>query len=78
VSAQEGSTTRVIVNRESCRGYGNCLLAAPEMFDLDDDGLVVLRQEYVGEDALGAVQRAIYDCPTDSIVIESPPEPGSE
>ena len=78
MSAPEGSPITVKVNRESCRGYGNCLLAAPEVFDLDDDGLVVLLQEQVGEDALGAVQRAIYDCPTDSIVIESPPAPDSE
>lgn len=77
MSAHEGATIRVLVNRESCRGYGNCLLAAPDVFDLDDDGLVMLLQEQVTEDALGTVQRAIYDCPTDSIVIETPPEPTS-
>jgi ferredoxin len=58
---------RVVANRETCEGYATCIRAAPEIFDLDDDGLVKLNQEVVDDDQLGAVRRASYDCPTDSI-----------
>lgn len=55
------------VNRERCQGYGNCVLVAPDLFDLDDDGLAVVRRAQVADDQLDAVQKAAYDCPTDSI-----------
>jgi ferredoxin len=58
---------RVEVNRTTCNGYGNCVLAADSIFDLDDDGRVVLKQPAVDEAQLEAVRRAAYDCPTDSI-----------
>jgi ferredoxin len=58
---------RVEVNRETCNGYGNCVLAAATIFDLDDEGRVVLKQPMVGDDQIEAVRRAAYDCPTDSI-----------
>jgi ferredoxin len=32
----------VIGGREVCGGAGRCVLAAPEVFDQDDNGLVVV------------------------------------
>jgi 3-phenylpropionate/trans-cinnamate dioxygenase ferredoxin reductase subunit len=61
---------KITVNRDTCRGYGNCVLAASDIFELDDDGLVVLLKQDVDEQQRGAVERAVYDCPTDSIATE--------
>ncbi|MHB1468604.1 MAG: ferredoxin [Solirubrobacteraceae bacterium] len=61
---------RILVNRDSCRGYGNCVLAAPDVFALDEDGLVVLLETELDERRRGDLERAIYDCPTDSIAVE--------
>lgn len=58
---------RVNVDRNSCQGYGNCVLAFPSAFDIDDEGLVVLKEPNVDEENLNALRRAAYDCPTDSI-----------
>jgi ferredoxin len=58
---------RVAVDRGTCSGFGNCAVIAESIFDLDDEGLVVLKRELVGDDELDAVRRAAYDCPTDSI-----------
>jgi len=34
-----------------CQGYGNCVVAADDTFDLDDDGVVVLlRAEFPESD----------------------------
>jgi ferredoxin len=57
----------VKVNRETCEGYANCVRAAPDVFDLDNDDLVVLKQEQPGDEQVSKVRRATYDCPTESI-----------
>lgn len=60
----------VSANRGTCEGYGNCVRAAPAVFDLDDEGLVVLKEQQVRGDQLPRVRQARYDCPTDSISFE--------
>jgi ferredoxin len=57
----------VTVDRATCRGYANCVLAAADVFDLDDEGKVVLKASTVEDSQVGAIRRAAYDCPTDSI-----------
>lgn len=37
------------------------------MFDLDDDGFVLLKNATPPDERLGRVRAAVYDCPTDSI-----------
>jgi ferredoxin len=64
---------RIRVNRDTCRGYGNCVLVAEHLFDLDDDGLVVVERDEVDDAEVGALRRAVYDCPTDSIGFEEHP-----
>ncbi|MFC4011161.1 ferredoxin [Nonomuraea purpurea] len=59
--------TAVKVDRSSCQGYGNCVFALAPVFDLDEEGLVVLKREHVTPDELDGLRRAAYDCPTDSI-----------
>jgi ferredoxin len=58
---------RIEVNRETCSGFGSCVLVSDSLFDLDDEGLVVLKVATVPDEELDTVQRAVYDCPTDSI-----------
>jgi ferredoxin len=62
--------TRVTVDLDRCQGYGNCVSAAPGVFDLDDAGLVVLLKEDVGEEELAAVRQAVGLCPVAAIAVE--------
>ena len=57
-------------DRGTCQGYGNCVIAFPAAFDVDDEGLVVVKQDHVGDGELEAAHRAAYDCPTDSIKVD--------
>jgi ferredoxin len=41
--------------------------AAADMFDLDDDGKVCLKQASVDAGRPEAVRRAVYDCPLTAI-----------
>ena len=58
---------RVVANRDTCSGFATCIVAAETIFDLDDEGLVVLTRPLVSDEELEAVRQAAYDCPTDSI-----------
>lgn len=59
----------VIVQRDACVGAGQCALVAPEVFDQDDDGIVLLlRQEPEGAD-LDAATKAARLCPARAITL---------
>ena len=57
---------RISIDRSLCNGTGVCEALAPDVFELDDDGLAVLRTA-VSEDE--AVQEACDSCPMGAISI---------
>ncbi len=60
---------KVVVDMNKCQDHGQCVFAAPDVFQLDDDG----RLAYTGEpgDALRAeVEEAADVCPLQAIRIE--------
>jgi ferredoxin len=63
-------TLHISIDRETCQGYGNCVLIAEEIFSLDDDGRAELKTEVVEDSLLTKVQAAEYDCPTGAISFE--------
>lgn len=61
---------KVQVDLQLCQAYANCLLAAPDVFDLDEEGSnAVILQEHPSEDLREAVEEAVRDCPTQAISI---------
>ncbi|MFE2938131.1 ferredoxin [Streptomyces sp. NPDC059255] len=66
------------VDRERCQGYGNCVMALAGAFDIDDEGLVVLKRATVGDGETGALRRAAYDCPTEAISFHAADDAGPE
>lgn len=59
---------RIVIARERCTSCGNCVLAAPNIFDLDeDDARVVLLNDTPASSELVAVRAAQADCPADVI-----------
>lgn len=47
-----------------CNGYGNCAVAAPEVFDLDPDtNIVLVKPGRPTDDDEDAVLEAVADCP---------------
>ncbi|MET9764278.1 ferredoxin [Streptomyces sp. NPDC006372] len=61
---------KISVDTEKCCGAGQCVLVAPEIFDQDDDGIVVLLDPAPSDDLRDAVQDAIAICPADVIQVE--------
>ena len=62
---------RVIVDLDVCQAHGDCVVAAPDIFDLgeEDDVVTVLIPE-PGEELRSAAERAVQDCPVSAIRIE--------
>ena len=52
-----------------CQGYGNCVVAAADTFDLDDDGMVVvLRAEFPESDRV-RIEAAAESCPMSALKV---------
>ncbi|WP_371477244.1 ferredoxin [Kitasatospora sp. NBC_00315] len=61
---------QVNVDQDRCCSSGQCVLAAPEVFDQsDDDGLVRLRQPSPGPDLAADVRLAAALCPGGAISV---------
>ena len=57
---------RIAIDRSLCNGYGVCEALAPDVFELGDDGLAVLRTSVSDDEAL---QEACQSCPMGAISI---------
>jgi ferredoxin len=64
---------RIEVDRDRCASTGGCEALAPEVFEIGDDGvLVVLRPEPADAD-LPDVRRAVATCPTRALTLVDGP-----
>jgi ferredoxin len=62
---------RVIVDEDVCAAHGDCVVAAPEIFDLgDDDDVVTVIMPEPGEELRKQAEEAVSDCPVSAIRIE--------
>lgn len=63
---------RVTVDKSRCQAYGNCLLTAPDVFDLDDEaGVAVVIQEQPSEDLYPAIEEAVRSCPVQALKVQT-------
>nr|WP_274636437.1 ferredoxin [Microbacterium bovistercoris] len=53
-----------------CQGYANCVVAAGDYFDIDDDGKVVLLKLEVADKDRTRVEEAARSCPVSALRIE--------
>lgn len=54
----------------ACQGYANCVVGADDVYDLDDDGIVVLLRTTVSEDDRPRVETAAKSCPVSALWVE--------
>ncbi|MER6113629.1 ferredoxin [Streptomyces hirsutus] len=50
-----------------CQGHGRCALLAPDVFDVDDDGKVVVLLAEVGDEHVAGVREAVTSCPESAL-----------
>ena len=56
--------TRVEVDRERCASTGGCEAVLPEVFEIGDDGALVILQPEPPQEWMDDVRQAIAACPT--------------
>jgi len=60
---------RVTIDASRCLGNARCMAAAPEVFDVDDDGASSVLEEHPGPALAERVRLAVRSCPTGAISI---------
>jgi len=61
---------KVIVDYARCTGLGICESMAPDIFEVNDDGALVLLKEDITDEELQSVEEAVAGCPTEALRIE--------
>jgi ferredoxin len=62
---------RICVDRGRCTGLGICESFAPDVFEVNDDGNLVLSTEVVPQVSVDEVRQAVAGCPTEALRLES-------
>ena len=63
------SDLKITVDRDRCIGAGQCVLNAPDLFDQDDEGTVVVLDEQPSADQESAARAAEHACPARVITL---------
>jgi ferredoxin len=63
----EVGAMRIHADVRKCQGYGNCVALDEKHFDLDDDGLVVIKDEQVSAAEQETAAAAVRSCPAEAI-----------
>ncbi|WP_370501284.1 ferredoxin [Mycolicibacterium sp. jd] len=55
----------ITIDRDRCEGHGQCVAVAPDLFDLDDEGIAVLRvdTQAIPTDQAENAAQAVDVCP---------------
>jgi ferredoxin len=61
---------KLIADRDACIASGNCMMVSEELFDADDDGVVVLRTDEVPAGEEDHAREAVKICPASVLRLE--------
>ena len=60
---------RVTADRERCISAGRCMATAPDVFDQDDDGIVLVTHPEPGAAERDLVTEAVDQCPARALEV---------
>ncbi|QAY62282.1 ferredoxin [Xylanimonas allomyrinae] len=60
---------KICVDRDKCTVLGVCEATAPDVFEIDDDGTLVVKTTLVDAGNRDAVEAAVTACPTEALRI---------
>ncbi|MDA3628824.1 ferredoxin [Saccharopolyspora sp. WRP15-2] len=58
---------KVTVDRSKCTALGVCEAMAPNVFEVSEEGELVLLTETPGDDVIEEVRAAVEGCPTEAL-----------
>lgn len=60
---------QIVVDDTRCVGAAQCVLTAPDLFDQDDDGLVMVLEGNPGTERVESANAAATLCPSQAITV---------
>ncbi|WTF00917.1 ferredoxin [Streptomyces sp. NBC_01613] len=63
----KGNDMKVELEADKCVASGQCVLAAMDVFDQDDDGIAILLEDRPAAELLDDVKEAVAVCPAAAI-----------
>ena len=60
---------KIEVDFDKCTGLGICESLAPDFFEIDDNGDLLLLKEDVTDEELQSVEESVAGCPTEALRI---------
>ncbi len=64
------TTFRIVVDYHLCQGHGACVVEAPELFELDEDGNMHLKMENPDRQFLAKAGKAVKYCPNRALSLQ--------
>ena len=61
---------RIVVDRDLCEGNGVCVLAAPEVFEIDATDTLQLKEPQPSAAHLSQVEEAVRRCPRGALALQ--------
>ena len=61
---------KIVVDRGECEANAICVGILPAVFEVDDDDVLILHEEYPSEDHLDDVRRAVNSCPKRALALK--------
>lgn len=61
---------KVVCDYTKCTGLGLCESLAPDFFEVQDDGSLIILREEGDEDERGMLEDAVASCPTEALRLE--------
>jgi ferredoxin len=61
--------SRIEVDRDRCASTGGCEAVAPDVFEMGDDGVLVVLRPEPDDGALPDVRTAVRTCPTRALTL---------
>jgi ferredoxin len=60
----------ILVDRELCEGNGVCVMAAPEVFDIDDTDALQVKEPQPTAAHVSQVEDAVRRCPKGALALQ--------
>ena len=60
---------KVVINKPACCGYGICAEICPDVYKLDENGIVFVEDELVPEGLEGTAREGADACPQSALAV---------
>jgi ferredoxin len=61
---------KIVVDFDLCQSHALCTEAAPELFEVRDDGFLYVLNENPPKELVGKAEKAALECPTGAISLQ--------